>query len=206
VKSVAYAAVAACLLSACASWTPPPFQGGEPLRLSPAEAAGATVRSIHVTAEPDVVDKVASSRDADYRRTSQTGEPNSQAVMMAEMSLSNDVGAEIHNELRRCATGARPLNAVVRLDDLRWDERLSSLADAKGFDALQGEVELVDPALGNAVVGRYRIEVATNSGGLLTRILSDRTETLAEEFGRALCMEAFGRNPRGPAIENSTRG
>ena len=71
---------------------------------------------------------------------------------------------------------------------------------------LEGTVEFVDPSRGNLVVGRFPITVATTAGGRLAGLLGDRQMMVSEEFGRSVCDQAFGRNPRERGPHNATEG
>ncbi|RZJ18373.1 MAG: hypothetical protein EON91_05680 [Brevundimonas sp.] len=196
--------VASLALTGCAMTPTPRVQGGQPFALPPAEADQFRIGAIHVEAAPRVRDRYAQSRNL----TPEPGETFTydEKSQEADYDFRTDFEFEVRQELKRCATGSRPLNAVILVDNLVYDDRLRSLVDGKGYDVVGGVVELTDPAQGDRIVARYRIEAGTNSGGLLTRILGDRLDAMAEEFGRALCMEAFGQNPRGHPIFNTTRG
>ena len=80
------------------------------------------------------------------------------------------------------------------------------LLRGEGVHRLRATAELVDPARGGQIVGRYPIEVGTQAGGRIAGVLGDRQMMVSEEFGRALCEVAFGRNPRRPGPQNATRG
>lgn len=203
-KTSAAGILAALVVSACAATPVPHVRGGAPFALDSARIDQVRIDRIDVEAAPAVLDRFASYRGQDDVFEDRT-DPAWSRDPFTSFDFSSTVETELREELSGCAAGPRPLNAVVLIDELRLDERLRSLADGRGFDVMIGTVELVDPASG-AIVARYRIQSGTNSGGLLTRILSDRAANAAEEFGRALCMEAFGRNPRPPAILNGTRG
>lgn len=195
----------AATLSACATTLTPRVRGGPPLALAPAEADQIRIDMIHVEATSRVLDRFQSYRGEDPTLEELREGPQPHRAAFIESDFSQTFAGEMKEELDLCATGARPLNAVVLIDEFRLDERFRSLADGKGFDTVSGVVELVDP-VSDTVVARYRIRAGTNSGGLLTRLISDRADNAAEEFGRALCMEAFGRNPRPSPYQNSTRG
>lgn len=204
-RSIQLAVMAAALaLAGCAMTPTPRVQGGAPFALTPADIGQVHIWAIHVEAAPHVQRRYAESRDM----APQPGEsfPYDEKSREADSDFRTDFEFELRQELKLCATGPRRLDAVILVDNLVYDDRLRSLVDGKGHDLVGGVVELTDPALNNQVVARYRIEAGTNSGGLLTRILGDRLDAMAEEFGRALCMEAFGQNPRGHPILNTTRG
>ncbi|MCR5879145.1 hypothetical protein [Phenylobacterium sp. J367] len=167
--------------------------GGPDLRLPPDLAAGARVVRLDIEAPWPVVDRYAQTLG---RETLPAGEPVVYGPDRSsdEQALEWAVSAEIEPELSRCAAGARPLEARIRIDALTYDDRFASLWDGRGRDRIEGLVEFADPAAGGAIVGRYRIVAETPSGKALTRIVSDRTDALAEAFGRRLCLEAFGRD------------
>lgn len=196
--------VTSLAISGCAMTPTPRVQGGEPFALTAADISQVHIGAIHVEAAPRVQNRYAQSRDM----APQPDEPfpYDEKSREADYDFRTDFEFEVRQELKRCATGPRPLNAVILVDNLVYDDRLRSLVDGKGYDMVGGVVELTDPAQGDRIVARYRIEAGTNSGGLLTRILGDRLDAMAEEFGRALCMEAFGQNPRGHPVFNTTRG
>jgi hypothetical protein len=199
----AAACAAAAALSACAT-LPPLVEGGPPFDLPPSLVDEAGIAAIRVEGAPWVLDRYAETR-GDHDIHADRTDPTYRRDPLSDLNFEDDVGTEIGEELRRCADGPRLLEARVLIADLIYDDRLRSLVDGRGADLIGGVVELADPATGE-IVGRYEVRAGTNSGGLLTRIVTDRTSNLAEEFGRALCMQAFGRNPRPPAIQNSTRG
>lgn len=196
--------VLATTLSACTAVDALRVRGGPAMALAPADVDQVRIDLIFVEGTSRVIDQFQSYRGEDPSLV-ELQEGASRRAPFIESDFSLTFESELRHELKRCATGTRPLHAVVLIDEFRMDERLRSLIDAKGFDTVSGVVEFVDPAT-DTVVGRYRIRAGTNSGGLLSRIVGDRADNAAEEFGRALCMEAFGRNPRPPRILNSTRG
>lgn len=195
----------AAALAACTTTVSPRVRGGPPVALTPAQADQIHIDAIHVEGTQYVLDRFQSYRGEDPTFEERQDPLHSHRAPFIESDFAQTFEWELRDELKLCATGARPVTAVVLIDEFRMDERLRSLVDARGFDTVSGVVELIDPAT-DAVVARYRIRAGTNSGGLLSRIVGDRAGNAAEEFGRALCMEAFGRNPRPPAILNSTRG
>jgi len=111
---------------------------------------------------------------------------------------------EVREELDACATGQNTLNLRIHVDRLRRDGRLGAALTGDGAHTLAAIAEFVDPAQGNAVVGRFPIEVATPSGGVIPALFGDRQMMVSEAWGRALCTEAFGRNPRRPGLHNAT--
>ena len=112
---------------------------------------------------------------------------------------------EVREELNRCMWGSYPMNLRVHLEDLDRAGRVEMLLNGAGRHTLSGTVEFVDPRQGNRVIGRFPVQVWADAGGRLEGLLADRQMMVSEAFGRAVCEEAFGRNPRGPAATNATR-
>lgn len=112
---------------------------------------------------------------------------------------------EVHEELNRCMWGSYPMNLRVHLEDLDRAGRMEMLLNGSGRHTLSGTVEFVDPRQDNRVIGRFPVQVWADAGGRLEGLLGDRQMMVSETFGRAVCEEAFGRNPRGPAVTNATR-
>lgn len=130
----------------------------------------------------------------------------STAWLNAEDDFADTFTDEVHEELRRCMWGTAPINVRVHIDDIRRADRLGVLLNGDGVHTLSGTVEFVDPAAGNRVVGRFPVSVATSAQGRLGGLLGDRQMMVSEEFGRALCEQAFGRNPRDRGPHNATGG
>ncbi|WP_183253132.1 hypothetical protein [Brevundimonas basaltis] len=184
--------------------TVPEVVGGAPFDLPPDVADQTGIRYVRVLTAPGVFLRYAERTDADHR----VGVVDD----ARKTSLESDIESEIRNELRYCATGEQLLDATIYVDQLSYDNRAGSLADGSGVDEMSAVVEfveLVEPdGAGRSVppvVGRYRISVGARTGNLVERLLGDSISHAAEELGRALCMEAFGRNPRPPGLQNSTR-
>lgn len=123
-----------------------------------------------------------------------------------EDDFADTFSDEVHEELRRCMWGTAPINVRVHLDDLQRAGRLETLLNGDGEHHLSGTVEFVDPARGNRVLGRFPIRVSTSARGRVGGLLGDRQMMVSEAFGRAVCDEAFGRNPRDAGPHNATRG
>lgn len=127
-------------------------------------------------------------------------------IWWSSEDFSDTFTDEVREELTRCATGTYPLNLRIEVDDMRKASRAEVLAYGDGMHSLSATAEFVDPARDNAVVGRFPIRVGTQAGGRLAGLLGDREMMVSEEYGRALCDQAFGRNPRDPGPHNATRG
>lgn len=127
-------------------------------------------------------------------------------IWWASEDFSDTFTDEVREELARCATGTYPLNLRIHVDGMRKAGRTEVLVYGDGMHSLAAVAEFVDPARNNAVVGRFPIVVGTQAGGRLAGVLGDREMMVSEEYGRALCDEAFGRNPRDPGLHNATRG
>lgn len=199
----ASACLAAVILAGCGLTPKPRVTGASPVALSAALIDEVHVFAIHVEAAPQVLLLHAEERGIDARGWDVVAADNRMRSVKSE--LEDDVSFELRQELNRCASGGRRVDAVVRLDHVAYGGRALSSSQDRNLDVLTGVAELIDPA-DQSVLARYPIEVGTYSGGLARRVFSDRLDTLAEEFGRALCVEAFGRNPRPHRVQNSTLG
>lgn len=124
----------------------------------------------------------------------------------AEDDFAETVSEEVHEELKRCMWGTAPINVRIHIDQLQRAGRLETALTGEGMHTMSGTVEFVDPMHGNAVVGRFPVSVATSAQGRLGGVLGDRQMMVSEEFGRAICDQAFGRNPRDPGLHNATGG
>lgn len=120
--------------------------------------------------------------------------------------FSDTFSDEVHEELKRCMWGTAPVNVRIHLDEMQRADRLGVLLNGDGVHTLSGTVEFVDPSHGNRVVGRFPVAVATSAQGRVGGLLGDRQMMVSEEFGRAICDQAFGRNPRDRGPHNATRG
>ena len=123
----------------------------------------------------------------------------------AEEDFAETFSEEVHEELRRCMWGTAPINLRVHIDAMQRAGRLETLLTGEGTHTLSGTVEFVDPA-DNRVLGRFPVSVATSAQGRLGGVLGDRQMMVSEEFGRAVCEQAFGRNPRDRGPHNATGG
>lgn len=126
--------------------------------------------------------------------------------LRAEDDFQDTFTDEVGEELRRCMWGTAPIDVRIHLDRLDRDGRLATLINGGGEHRLSGTVEFVDPGRGNVVVGRFPVETVVRDEGGLAGLLADRQMMASEAFGRAICEEGFGRNPRGPRITNATAG
>ena len=124
----------------------------------------------------------------------------------AEEDFSETFSEEVHEELSRCMWGTAPINVRVHIDEMQRAGRLETLFTGEGAHTLSGTVEFVDPADNNRVLGRFPVSVATSAQGRLGGVLGDRQMMVSEEFGRAVCEQAFGRNPRDRGPHNATAG
>ena len=149
--------------------------GGPPMALAPELMAGARVDTIYMS--------------SDWLRS--------------EEDFSDTFTDEVREELTLCATGPRRLDMRVRLDDFRRGSRIEEVLRAGSAQQLAGVVEFFDPA-SKAVVGRYPIMVSTVIEGRMAALVADRQMVVSEAFGRELCRQAFGRNPRGHPLTRAT--
>jgi hypothetical protein len=124
----------------------------------------------------------------------------------AEDDFSDTFSDEVREELQACAYGTYTLDLRVHVNELERAGRLQTLLDGEGMHTLTATAELVDPQREGAVVGRFPISVGTQAGGAVAAVLGDRQMMVSEEWGRALCDTAFGRNPRRDGPWNATRG
>ena len=123
----------------------------------------------------------------------------------AEEDFADTFSEEVHEELRRCMWGTAPINLRVHIDEMQRAGRLETLLTGEGAHTLSGTVEFVDPT-DNRILGRFPVSVATSAQGRLGGVLGDRQMMVSEEFGRAVCEQAFGRNPRDRGPHNATGG
>lgn len=123
--------------------------------------------------------------------------------LRSSSDFSDTFTDEVGEELRLCATGPRAVNLRVHVDDLDRADRLATAVRGRGAHYVSGQAEFVDPASGE-VLGRYNIQVWAQAGGAVRALLGDREMIVSETFGRELCREAFGRNPRGNPLANAT--
>lgn len=156
----------------------PVVEGGPPLALPPGLQETAQVGAIYMS--------------SDWLR--------------AEDDFSETFSEEIHEELKRCMWGTAPIDVRVHIDGMQRAGRVETLLNGDGVHTLSGTVEFVDPTHGNRVVGRFPVSVATSAQGRLGGLIGDRQMMVSEEFGRAICDQAFGRNPRDRGPHNATRG
>ena len=175
-KSLLAAAAAAALLATAAC--APVIEGGPPMDLPPGLQETAQVGSITM----------------------------SSAWLDAEEDFSDTFSEEVREELSRCMYGTAPIDVRIHVDRLDRAGRVEMLLNGQGMHTLEGTVEFVDPGRGNLVVGRFPITVATTAGGRLAGLLGDRQMMVSEEFGRSVCDQAFGRNPRERGPHNATEG
>ena len=175
-KSLFAAAAAAALLATAAC--APVIEGGPPMDLPPGLQETAQVGSITM----------------------------SSAWLDAEEDFSDTFSEEVREELSRCMYGTAPIDVRIHVDRLDRAGRVEMLLNGQGMHTLEGTVEFVDPGRGNLVVGRFPITVATTAGGRIAGLLGDRQMMVSEEFGRSLCEQAFGRNPRDRGPHNATEG
>ena len=141
------------------------------------------------------------------QETAQVGSVTmSSAWLDAEEDFSDTFSEEVREELGQCMYGTAPIDVRIHVERLDRAGRLEMLLNGQGMHTLEGTVEFVDPARGDLVVGRFPISVATTAGGRIAGLLGDRQMMASEEFGRSLCEQAFGRNPRRPGLHNATRG
>lgn len=130
----------------------------------------------------------------------------STAMLNAEDDFAETFSEEVREELGRCMWGTAPINVRVHIDRMERAGRLQSLAEGEGMHTLSGTVEFVDAANGDRVLGRFPVSVATSAQGRAGGLLGDRQMMVSEEFGRAVCEQAFGRNPRDRGPGNATGG
>ena len=130
----------------------------------------------------------------------------STAMLDAEDDFADTFSEEVHEELSRCMWGTAPIDLRVHIDQMQRAGRLETLFNGDGAHTLAGTVEFVDPADENRVLGRFPVSVATSTQGRVGGLLGDRQMMVSEEFGRAVCEQAFGRNPRDRGPHNATGG
>jgi hypothetical protein len=124
----------------------------------------------------------------------------------SEEDFAETFSDEVHEELRRCMWGTAIVDVRVHLDDMHRADRLESVLAGGGEHALTGTVEFVDPARGNLVLGRFPVTAVVQAQSGPAALVEDRQMVVSEAFGRAVCEEAFGRNPRERGPHNATGG
>lgn len=175
-RTAVTAVVAAVLLSAAAC--APIIEGGAPMALPPGLQETAQIGTITVS----------------------TGWLN------ADDDFTETFSEEVREELTRCMWGTAPINLRVHIDEMQRAGRVQTLLTGDGTHTLSGTVEFIDPTHDNRVVGRFPVAVATSAQGRLGGVVGDRQMMVSEEFGRAVCDQAFGRNPRDRGPHNATGG
>lgn len=124
----------------------------------------------------------------------------------AEDDFAETFSVEVHEELSRCMWGTAPINIRVHIDEMQRAGRVAAVLNGDARQTMSGTVEFVDPTHDNRVVGRFPVAITTNVGGRVGAAFGDRQMMLSEAFGRAVCEEAFGRNPRDRGLHNATAG
>ena len=130
----------------------------------------------------------------------------STGMLNAEDDFADTFSEEVREELGRCMWGTAPVNVRVHIDRMQRAGRVETLVNGDGVHSMSGTVEFVDPARDNRVLGRFPVSVATSARGRTGGVLGDRQMMVSEEFGRAVCEQAFGRNPRDRGPHNATGG
>jgi len=176
VKSIFAVAAVAALIATAAC--APVIQGGPPMELPPGLQETAQVGSITM----------------------------SSGWLDAGEDFSETFSEEVREELGRCMYGTAPIDVRIHVERLERASRAEAVLTGEGMHTLEGTVEFVDPGRDNLVVGRFPISVATTAGGRLAGLLGDRQMMVSEEFGRSVCEQAFGRNPRERGPHNATSG
>ncbi|HYE46666.1 MAG TPA: hypothetical protein VEA44_12940 [Caulobacter sp.] len=175
-KSIFAVAAVAALIATAAC--APVIQGGPPMELPPGLQETAQVGSITM----------------------------SSGWLDAGEDFSETFSEEVREELGRCMYGTAPIDVRIHVERLERASRAEAVLTGEGMHTLEGTVEFVDPGRDNLVVGRFPISVATTAGGRLAGLLGDRQMMVSEEFGRSVCEQAFGRNPRERGPHNATSG
>lgn len=130
----------------------------------------------------------------------------STAMLNAEDDFAETFSDEVREELGRCMWGTAPIDVRVHIDGMQRAGRVQTLLTGEGSHSLSGTVEFVDPADGNRVLGRVPVTATTSARGRAGGVLGDRQMMVSEAFGRAVCEQAFGRNPRDRGPQNATAG
>lgn len=138
----------------------------------------------------------------------ETAQVGSITMSSAWLRSEEDFGAtftdEVHEELTRCMHGTAPVDVRIHVDRLQRADRLEVLLNGDGVHTMSGTAEFVEPGT-RRVLGRVPVHVATSAQGRRGGLLGDRQMMVSEEFGRALCEQAFGRNPRPGGWRDATR-
>lgn len=168
------AAAIACLIaaSACA----PLVAGGAPLSLSPEMATHARLGRIE---SEMILNGAVAALESDG------------------VSLGDYLNSEVAQELGACATGDHSLDVRIRITASSLEEPGEPYWMADENEYIVGAVELFDPTAGE-IVGRYEVHASLPSPREMQGMSwsPSSAQVAGESFGRALCMEVFGRNPR----------
>lgn len=124
--------------------------------------------------------------------------------LQSEDDFADTLTDEVREELSRCMHGTAPVDVRIHIEDLTRASRLGVLLNGDGMHTLSGLVEFVDPRT-RTVLGRIPVSVATSAQGRVGGLVGDRQMMVSEEFGRALCEQAFSRNPRPGGLRDATR-
>lgn len=169
---------ATLVLAAALGACAPAIVGGPPMELTPSVRDGARLGAVYMSSD----------------------------WLQSEDDFADTFTDEVTEELRLCMQGGSPVDVRVHIDDIDRAGRLETLLNGDGAHTLSGTVEFVEPGRDGRVLGRYPVSVATSAQGRLGGLLGDRQMMVSEEFGRAICEQAFGRNPRPAGWRNATRG
>lgn len=113
-----------------------------------------------------------------------------------EDSLPYVLRDEMAQELDLCATGDRKVDVRVTITEFDIDDPSWPMHKIDGVHHIGGVVEFVDPS--GEIIGRYRLRspLPSQSDMRELRFEYSAARVGAETFGRAVCREVFGRNPR----------
>jgi|GEM_PF-2483510 len=113
-----------------------------------------------------------------------------------EDTLQYALNDEIRQEFELCATGDQPVDVRVTITEFDVDDPSWPAHQIDGVHHIAGTVEFV--AASGQVIGRYPVRAILPSRSEMRSLRYEykASRVAAESFGRAVCLEVFGRNPR----------
>lgn len=203
-------AISAGLMAAgCGGVSAPVMIGGAPFDLSAELKEQVRVRYVWAETTPEALGSHVIMRDPEHGWSQRDWRERDQARGSLDWELTTDVANEVRQELKECAAGERAIDVAVRIETIVYD---GADSDETGQDQMVALVEMFE-ADGTGPIARYRVaglsprrfssEPPYDTPGF-SITLNDREDSMAEYLGRALCLKAFGRNPRPSRILNMT--
>jgi hypothetical protein len=211
-KNIIIAAIACGMLaSACSSIdTMPRFVGGAPINLQADSGGALSVRYVSAEIGPDALENHMLMRDPDFGRPGRDLLERAQLRDEMEHELSWDVAGEVQEELKACVPGGRPVDVVVRIEDIAY---AGFEEEREGADRMLAVAEIFE-ADGSGPIARYPVEAVSPrrfsvegqhvSEGVSISI-NDREDSMAEWLGREVCRQVFGSERRPSRWRNLTQ-